>query len=107
MKKHGEKIIKGKWRGSRWCAVCGHYHGNLYVCKSYPLSLQKEIAEESRWFQKVPAQRCEEFLEEIRAVCRKYKFNIRASEACSIVVDNLKTDEEPIPSDEVEDFTSF
>ena len=104
MVEHGGKIIGGIWRETRWCAVCNMYHGSLYECEHYPQEIKEEIRQEAE--QSVSPE-VEAFLVEIRDVCRKYKFNMWASDSYTIVVDNLEPEEEPIPFDDIEDYTNL
>lgn len=47
---HGELAESGPYRGSRWCAWCGHFHGPLYGCAFYPLTLLAELKRQSDRF---------------------------------------------------------
>jgi hypothetical protein len=44
--KHGEDTGHG-----RWCQVCGHEHGPLYICEHYTAALRMELEEKTRKFQ--------------------------------------------------------
>jgi predicted translin family RNA/ssDNA-binding protein len=44
--KHGEVTNNG-----RWCRVCKHSHGPLYICEHYPAALQAELQQKIEKFQ--------------------------------------------------------